>query len=314
MSLKLNVHNIRRISVASFVVASSLLVAGCLQSLMPGPSDDDMAEKATMIMNFDKSKEDLAKEAKAKEKVSEAKMADKKAMEEEEKEVGKEEKEEKKEDSDFATMQKELRENEAKAAADAKARAADRASGNASSSDTGSDQAPGVSAAFFDKEMLAINERIHLLSERMEDMSQRVHHIAQRLETLPELFAELDLKVVELKSEVHSISGKPMAPAAPKKAPKQLVNNSSGLPWGIQLAAYKTLIGAEAGWSEILASTTVVELNDAKVRYVPTKPNKKGHVFTLIVINEYASRNDAKAACSVLKGKGLDCVAVKTKQ
>ncbi|MBT3700491.1 MAG: SPOR domain-containing protein [Alphaproteobacteria bacterium] len=304
MSLNLNVVNFRRIGVVSFAMATSLLVAGCLQSGKPDLSDDDMAKKASIIMNFDKSKEDLAKEALAREKVTEAKAADKKAHDEEEKEVAKEKKEEKKEDADFAAMQKELRENEAKA----KAGAADRASNK------GANQLPGVSVSFVDKQMMAINERIHALSERLEDVSERVHHMTQRMETLPELFAELDLKVVELKSEVHSISGKPMAPAAPKKAPKQLVKNSAGLPWGVQLAAYKTLNGAETGWSEILASTTVLELNDAKVRYVPTKPNKKGHVFTLIVINEYASRNDAKTACKSLKDKGVDCVAVKTKQ
>jgi hypothetical protein len=308
MSLKLNELDFHRIRATSFAIASSLLVAGCLQS-MTGPSDDDMAKKASMIMNFDKSKEDLAKEAKAKEKVAEAKMADKKAHDEEEKDVAKEKKEEKKEDSDFAAMQKELRENAAKADADAKARAADRASGNASSSNSGSDQPPGVSVAFFDKEMLAINERIHHLSERMEEMSERIHHIAQRLETMPELLAELDLKVAELKSEVHVDERK----AAATTAPKQLVKMAEGLPWGVQLAAYKTLTGAETGWSEILASTTVVELNDAKVRYVPSKPNKKGHVFTLIVINDYATREEAEAACKALKGKGVDCVAVKTK-
>jgi hypothetical protein len=56
-----------------------------------------------------------------------------------------------------------------------------------------------------------------------------------------------------------------------------------------------------------------VELSDAKVNYVPSKPLKSGKRLTLIIINEYANFNAANGACKTLKGNGIDCVAYHVK-
>jgi len=53
-----------------------------------------------------------------------------------------------------------------------------------------------------------------------------------------------------------------------------------------------------------------IELTEATVHYVPTKPNKKGKTLTLIVINYYPNHKAANKACTNLKKNGLDCVAI----
>ena len=46
--------------------------------------------------------------------------------------------------------------------------------------------------------------------------------------------------------------------------------------WSVQLGAYKTKPGAEEAWGEILANPMAVELSEAEVHYIPTKPLKNG--------------------------------------
>jgi len=66
--------------------------------------------------------------------------------------------------------------------------------------------------------------------------------------------------------------------------------------------------GGEA-WGDILANPMAVELSEAKVHCIPTKPLKNGKRLTLIVINKYANRKSADAACKAMMGNGIDCVA-----
>ncbi|NQV59656.1 MAG: SPOR domain-containing protein [Alphaproteobacteria bacterium] len=223
--------------------------------------------------------------------VTEAKEADEKARKDQMSGLKNEKKEESMEDKDFAAMKVQLKKN------------ADRAESN-------SDQPTGVSRLLFDKEMLAMNERVHAISTRVEELSQRVHEMAQQVEDIPEELAELKLELAKAEVEIRNSASEP---ASRPTARKQAATRSGPAFWGIQIGAYKTRAGAEIAWAEFLADPMAVELNDAKVHYIQSKPLKNGSRLTLMVIDEYASRKAADEACDALKGRGIDCVAFHVK-
>jgi hypothetical protein len=294
--------SIRLILTLSFVFVSPLLLSSCssLPSISDIWSDDSEEEVEAKAI-----KEAEEKVEGAKEKVEETKKADKEALAEETKEQVKEAKEEKEEDKRFAEMKEEIKKDEAKAAANP-------------------DQPASVTKMDFDKEMLAVNQSIHNLSERVEDISDRVHKLALRTEDLPTKLAELKLANTVNKEEAleraraarKNRDAKPakkpvslLKPAASMKKEPAVMTSSSKPFWGIQVGAYKTRAGAQSAWGEILTNATAIELNDAKVHYVPSKPTKDGRVLTLIILNRYANRKQARDACEGLKSKGVDCVA-----
>ncbi len=238
-------------------------------------------------------------------KVAAAERAEKKAHEEEAKahkqeeaELKKEREEEKAEDKDYLAMKRQLERDKAEAEAHP-------------------EEAKTVSRIFFDEEILAVNERIHHLSERMKELSERLHAMNERLEHTPSKIAELELALQKTEEKLGIISARPTAPSKPAKkanAPKQLVAASKKSFWGVQLGAYRTRASAEVSWGEFLANPLAVELTEATVHYVTSRPNKKGHTFTLIVVNEYPNRKSANKACNALKENGLDCVAYRVRQ
>ncbi|MBC8241937.1 MAG: SPOR domain-containing protein [Alphaproteobacteria bacterium] len=223
--------------------------------------------------------------------VAEAKEADEKARKDEMRELKKEKKEEKVEDKGFAAMQAQLKKDVARA-------------------ESNPDQPAGVSRLYFDKEMLAMNERVHAISTRVEELSQRVHEMAQRVENIPEQLAELKLELTKAEVNIRSSAS---GPASRPKAPMQAATRSGSAFWGIQIGAYKTRAGAEVAWAEFLADPMAVELNDAKVHYIQSKPLRNGSRLTLMIINDYASRKAAEDACNTMKGRGIDCVAYHVK-
>jgi hypothetical protein len=243
-------------------------------------------EKATMAQNKAEMAEQRKMRIEQDERVMAAKKREDAAYKEEEAGFKAEAKGEKVEDKNFAQMQKELKEDEA--------RAADSSQQNA-----------GISRLFFDEEMLKINERIHTVSERVEEISERVHSLAELFERVPSRLAAL---------EAGSGAPAPSAPAViTPTAPKEPVMASGAPFWGVQLGAYKTRSGAEKAWARVLTNPAAIELNDATVQYILTKPRKDGSRLTRIVVNQFAKRSTAKNACKVLKGKGVDCVAVHIK-
>ena len=126
-------------------------------------------------------------------------------------------------------------------------------------------QSAPVSRMFFDKEMLAINERVHHLSERVEHISERIHHLAELVEHLPSKVAELEVAAIKTEGMVRNFGAGPSAST-------QGATNPAESFWGVQVAAYRTRSGAEKGWSELLKIHPVPELIDAKVQYIPSKP------------------------------------------
>jgi len=220
--------------------------------------------------------------------VGEAREAVKKAHKEEDKEFKEEKREEKEEDTDFGKMKRELEAHRARAAANP-------------------GQTDGKSGEFVDKELIALNQRVHHLSQRMELLSERVHKMSLNLENLPAKLAELRL---ELKTTEDKVQHMASAPKAAPQSPRKKLSPKMGKPfWSVQLGAYKTKPGAEEAWGEILANPMAVELTEAKVHYIPTKPLKNGKRLTLIVINQYANRKSAEEACKTMMDNGIDCVA-----
>ena len=178
-------------------------------------------------------------------------------------------------------------------------------------------QSGELSRAFVDREILAVNQRIHAVSQRVEHLSDRVHKLSEHVENIPEKIAELKLEMVETEEKVQKNSKTASAPPtkAPKsliasKAPKSLAAGSKTSFWGVQVGAYSTKSAAEKGWSEMLSEGSALELNDAKVQYILSKPKKDGRRLSLIVINQYPNRNAAFLACKGLRGQGVDCVPV----
>ncbi len=267
MTQRLNRNMIRRHLAFAMVAASAVLLSSCMEISNP------LARNNTAL---------------AAKQVGEAVEADKKARQEEEREFKQEMKEEKEEDKDFERMKREL--------------AADQADAKTHPGET-----KGVSRLFVDKELMAVNERVHHLSQRMEHLSARVHKMAQHLENLPAKLAELKLELMTTENEVRTIASgeKP----ARKRPPKKSAPKKTKPFWGIQLGAYKTKPGAKEAWNELLANPMAVELSEAEVHYVASKPLKSGKRLTLIVIDKYPSHKAADGACNDLKGNGLDCVA-----
>lgn len=233
----------------TIVAAAMILASACTWSSTTSEDNADLAMEAKMTD----------------EKVEEAKEEEEKFMTEEERQFEQEQEEEKEEDQESAAMKKQLEEDEANM----------------------SDPAAGVSRLFFDEEMLALNERIHHLSQRVEEVSERVHSLAGLLEHIPS-------KVAKLESMASRLSASPTEPF-----------------WGIQVGAYNTRSGAKEGWTGILSNQAAVQLNDAKVQYFLSKPLKNGKRLTLIVLNEYASHAAADSACNELKEVGVQCVAIR---
>ena len=187
MSQLLGFNKFRRSGALILVFASAIVLSSCakMPNLMP---KDAGAAKAT---------------GEAAEQVKSARTEDKKAHVEEAKELKKERMEEKTEDKEFALMKKQLEEDAARAAAN-------------------SDNPDVVSRVFFDKEILALNERIHILSKRVEDLSERTHHMAQRLEHDPLKIAELELAVKSIEAKIGSDGVERKAPrhGMAKKSPQ----------------------------------------------------------------------------------------------
>jgi cell division protein FtsN len=204
----------------------------------------------------------------------------------EEKELEEEILEEKKEDKEFAEAKKEMEE------AIARDQSGDMANAGPSS---------GAFKLRFDKEILAINERVHNVSQRVEKLSERVHNLAQHLEFLPSRLAAL--KIAEKK--VEQVLEMP-------KSPVKLAQDSKSPYWGVQVGAYKTKPGAKIAWSEILSNPAAIELNDAIVKYVEMT-RKNGSNIYRIIVNNYASRKAASAACKSFKSNGVDCYTVHIK-
>jgi len=271
-----NHKNYTRKAALSVVLCTTVLLSSCMQISNPLSNDTKVAEK----------------------QVGEAREAVKKAHKEEEKEFKKERREEKAEDRDFAKMKRELEADRARAAAQP-------------------GQTNGKSREFVDKELLALNQRVHHLSQRMEHLSDRVHKLAEHMENLTTKLAELKLELVTTEDKVQKMAAAPKSEKAgstKKGPPKKLARNTPPAKkvkpfWSVQLGAYKTKPGAEEAWGDILANPMAVELSEAKVHYIPTKPLKNGKRLTLIVINKYANRKSADAACKAMIGNGIDCVA-----
>lgn len=266
------------------VVAGAVLVSACAQ-ISNLTSGEDMA--APRKMQAAKAEDGKADE-------------DKKMLLTKEKEK---EKEERGDDKDYALMKKQLRHDADKAA-----------------NDPG--QSATVTRKYFNTEMGMINERLHANSERVQELSKQVQDLAQRFEHIPSRLAEIEtvLKMIEEKTgkaAAEPKAGKDMAKEAAKGAAKNMAKamaQATEKPfWGIQIGAYKTRAGAEEAWGEFLANPMAIELSDASVRYIPTKPLKNGAVLTLIIVNQYGSEKAAERACNDLKGKGIDCVAMHIK-
>ncbi len=286
----LNIMRNRRLKALPLALGLTIALSACMPTMEEALSSTGMTAKNT---------EDTSK------KVAAAEQAEKKAHEEEAKahekekvELKKEREEEKAEDKDYLAMKAQLERDKAEAEAHP-------------------EEVKTVSRIFFDEEILAVNERLHHLSERVKDLSERVHGLTERLESVPTKLAELELALDKTEEKLGIISARPTAPSKPAKkasTPKQLVAAPKKSFWGVQLGAYRTRAGAEVSWGEFLANPLAVELTEATVHYVTSRPNKKGHTFTLIVVNEYPNRKSANKACNALKENGLDCVAYRVKQ
>ncbi|MBT5881227.1 MAG: SPOR domain-containing protein [Rhodospirillaceae bacterium] len=164
-----------------------------------------------------------------------------------------------------------------------------------------------------DKEILALNERIHTLSLRVEDLSERMHQMTQRLEHDPLKIAEMELAIKAIEERIGDDGAEHKAPrhGMTKKSPKMPAKSSGKAFWGIQIAAYKTEAGAKEAWAELLDNPMAIELQEAKVQYIKTKPMKNGKRLILAVINDYPSHKAANDACESLKERGIDCVAAR---
>ncbi len=204
------------------------------------------------------------------------KLADKKAIEDAEREYRDKKTKEKEAHKNFALMKTELKKDNAKAM-------------------TYPGRSAHVSKSLFAKEILAVNDRLQTISNRVEDLSARV-------QTLPGL--KMQPKTAKVNVQNNGSAAKtPMLAAANSETPF----------WGIQIGAYKTRPGAETAWGEFLGGPTSRQLSASKVRYIPSRPLRNGRRLTLIIIDKYASRNDAEVECEALKAKGIDCVAYHVK-
>ena len=237
------------LTAVSIFTAAVIFLSACTWTSTTAVDDADSAMKAKMVD----------------EKVEEAKEEEQKLITEEERQFEQEKDDETEEDKAAAAMKKQLEEDMANM----------------------SDPAAAVSRSFFDEEMLALNERIHHLSQRIVEVSERVHSLAGLLEHLPSKVAKLE----SMASQRSANSAEPF--------------------WGIQVGAYNSRSGAKEGWNGILSNQAAVQLNDAKVQYFLSEPLKNGKRLTLIVINEYESRAAAESACNELKTVGVQCVAIR---
>ena len=204
------------------------------------------------------------------------KAADKKALEEEDKELHSKKRKETEEYEKFSLMKTELKRDEATAT-------------------TYPGRSSHVSKALFAKEMLAVDARL-------ETISKSVEYLSARVQTPPEL--KMEPKTAEPNHRNNMSKAKTRTQAA---------TNPETPFWGIQIGAYKTKPGAKIAWGEFLAAPTSRQLSGSKVRYVPSKPLRNGRRLTLIIIDSYVSSNAANVECEALKGQGIDCVAYHVK-
>ena len=166
-----------------------------------------------------------------------------------------------------------------------------------------------VSKSLFAKEILTTNERIDTISKRVEDLSQRVSRLAGKPETIPEKPADMKVPSKKAPKKITKRTKGAVKSVGPAGKTKRAAAKTAAPFWGVQIGAYKTRPGAETAWDEFLDGPTAIQLIDAKVRYVPSKPLRNGRRLTLIIINKYSSRKNAETECEALKAKNIDCVA-----
>jgi len=114
-------------------------------------------------------------------------------------------------------------------------------------------QTNGKSREFVDKELLALNQRVHHLSQRMEHLSDRVHKMAEHMVNLPTKLAELKLELVTTEDKVRKIAAAPKSEKAGSTKmgpPKKLARNTPPAKkvkpfWSVQLGPYKTKPGGK---------------------------------------------------------------------
>mgnify|MGYP002631299286 CR=1 FL=1 len=184
---------------------------------------------------------------------------------------------------------------------------------------------PTISKMYIDSEISQVSNKVERISgdvdrvaEKVEDLSQRVDDLADRIDGLPTASAGAMARKPELQAAVpfpsspnNPMLAKTPAPAEKKKPadkPKPMAAKASGPYWGIQVGAYKDIPGAKQAWAEILANPAAIELNDATVNYVE-QTRKNGTKMYRIIVNQYANKKTAQAACKLFKGYGVDCWA-----
>ncbi len=178
-----------------------------------------------------------------------------------------------------------------------------------------------ISKMYIDSEISQVSNKVERISgdvdrvaEKVEDLSQRVDDLADRIDRLPMASAGDMARKPELQAALPfpSSPDKPKSAEAPAPAEKSKPKPMTALPsrpyWGVQVGAYKDLPGAKQAWAEILANPAALELNDATVNYVE-QTRKNGTKMHRIIINKYANKKTAQAACKLFKGYGVDCWA-----
>ena len=185
-----------------------------------------------------------------------------------------------------------------------------------------------ISKMYIDGEISNVSRKIDDVSGKVDDLSQRVDNLAERIERLPsgapmmapaeskpELLAPtMEPEAAEKPAEVAA-AGEAAAPVtlSPPKPESEAKPEAAAQPdgpyWGVQVGAYGSQAGAEQAWSRILSNPAAIELNDAKVRYVEMTRKKGGKMYRIIV-NSYAEKKAAQAACKSYKADGVDCWAV----
>jgi len=202
-------------------------------------------------------------------------------------------------------------------------------------------QASDVSKMYVDSEIAQVSIKVADVSDKIDDVSDkvdtlvlRVDNLAERIDNLPRGGAMMAPKpgTPEMLAPMTTPSASDMSamdksaetamPAQATKPPKKLAATEAMAEakpktaegpkrpyWGIQVGVYKTRESAETSWAKLLANPAAIELNDATVNYVELT-RKDGKKLQRIIINEYAGKKPAQAACKALKKEGVDCWAV----
>jgi len=170
-----------------------------------------------------------------------------------------------------------------------------------------------ISKMYIDSEISQVSDKVERISgdvdrvaEKVEDLSQRVDDLADRIDRLPTASAG----AMAAKPEMLAPTMRPSSPERPEPAekPAPKAAQPSGPYWGVQVGAYKSKSGAEESWGKLLANPAAIELNDATVNYVE-QTRKNGTKMYRIIVNNYANKKLATAACKSFKSNGVDCWA-----